>query len=299
MFCVASTAYGARYYAAWTCRFISVDPLAADYPFYTPYNYAGNKPINKIDIDGMQEEGAEPAPSSPPAEVIQGVARNIVRSARFDAPMKTYYKEKRGIDLNLGEKNTGKGTGYGYIKYFGNKKPSKMIRDIQKKVSDGEIGIDCQFTSLLIYLSTVLEMLGKKKFDKMFLRTEQERNHSVDGYKYAMDATLFGLRRDQNDLTVRKSYEKFKFSQQQDGIDAANAAEVGSIVTLSALNPGLVGKHHQNEVMIKVGTDDYVAFNYTEGENAKFYSLSEILEETKRAGSKFRVQSVIQMEYGN
>jgi len=49
--------YGARYYAAWTCRFISVDPLAHDYPFYTPYNYAGNKPINKIDIDGMQEEG--------------------------------------------------------------------------------------------------------------------------------------------------------------------------------------------------------------------------------------------------
>lgn len=55
--------YGARYYAAWTCRFISIDPLAADYPFYTPYNYAGNKPINKIDIDGMQEEGAPTAPT--------------------------------------------------------------------------------------------------------------------------------------------------------------------------------------------------------------------------------------------
>ncbi|HLW09791.1 MAG TPA: RHS repeat-associated core domain-containing protein, partial [Fermentimonas sp.] len=50
--------YGARYYAAWTCRFVSVDPLAGDYPFYTPYNYAGNKPVNKVDIDGMQEEGA-------------------------------------------------------------------------------------------------------------------------------------------------------------------------------------------------------------------------------------------------
>jgi len=56
--------YGARYYAAWTCRFISVDPLAADYPFYTPYNYAGNKPVNKVDIDGMQEEGAETAPTN-------------------------------------------------------------------------------------------------------------------------------------------------------------------------------------------------------------------------------------------
>jgi RHS repeat-associated protein len=57
--------YGLRYYAAWTCRFISVDPLAGKYPFYTPYQYAGNKPINFIDLDGkeiypgkqLQEEG--------------------------------------------------------------------------------------------------------------------------------------------------------------------------------------------------------------------------------------------------
>ncbi|HLW62820.1 MAG TPA: RHS repeat-associated core domain-containing protein, partial [Flavobacterium sp.] len=55
--------YGARYYLPWTCRFISIDPLASDYPFYTPYNYAGNKPINKIDIDGMQEQGGETAPT--------------------------------------------------------------------------------------------------------------------------------------------------------------------------------------------------------------------------------------------
>jgi hypothetical protein len=48
--------------------FISVDPLAADYPFYTPYNYAGNKPVNKIDIDGMQEGdkgGGGTAPAAP------------------------------------------------------------------------------------------------------------------------------------------------------------------------------------------------------------------------------------------
>ena len=50
--------YGMRYYMPWTCRFISVDPLAAKYPFYTPYQYAGNKPINFIDLDG-----AEPADS--------------------------------------------------------------------------------------------------------------------------------------------------------------------------------------------------------------------------------------------
>ena len=51
--------YGARYYAAWTCRFISVDPLAAQYVHLTPYNYAGNKPIGDYDIDGMQGTGEQ------------------------------------------------------------------------------------------------------------------------------------------------------------------------------------------------------------------------------------------------
>ena len=50
--------YGARYFQPWSCRFISVDPLAADYPFYTPYQYAGNKPINFIDLDGAEEKPA-------------------------------------------------------------------------------------------------------------------------------------------------------------------------------------------------------------------------------------------------
>jgi len=47
--------YGARYYSPWLCRFISVDPLAGDYPFYTPYQYAGNQPINFIDLDGLEQ----------------------------------------------------------------------------------------------------------------------------------------------------------------------------------------------------------------------------------------------------
>ncbi|NOQ26256.1 MAG: hypothetical protein GQ564_12905 [Bacteroidales bacterium] len=47
--------YGARYYAAWICRFVSVDPLQFDYPYYTPYQYAGNKPISYIDLDGLEE----------------------------------------------------------------------------------------------------------------------------------------------------------------------------------------------------------------------------------------------------
>ena len=52
--------YGARYYSAWTCRFISIDPLAHDYPYLNSYNYAGNMPIGNKDIDGMQGDGNVP-----------------------------------------------------------------------------------------------------------------------------------------------------------------------------------------------------------------------------------------------
>ena len=51
--------YGARYYAAWLCRFVSVDPLQFKYPHYTPYQYAGNKPISFFDIDGLEEANNE------------------------------------------------------------------------------------------------------------------------------------------------------------------------------------------------------------------------------------------------
>ncbi|EON78047.1 hypothetical protein ADIS_1467 [Lunatimonas lonarensis] len=32
-----------------------MDPLAPDYPWYTPYQYAGNKPVWTTDLDGLEE----------------------------------------------------------------------------------------------------------------------------------------------------------------------------------------------------------------------------------------------------
>ncbi|MCC6448631.1 MAG: hypothetical protein IT215_08085 [Chitinophagaceae bacterium] len=36
-------------------RFMSPDPLARQFPFYSPYQYAGNKPISSIDADGLED----------------------------------------------------------------------------------------------------------------------------------------------------------------------------------------------------------------------------------------------------
>jgi RHS repeat-associated protein len=46
--------YGARYFAGWIGRFVSVDPLAGKYPFYTPYQYSGNNPVTFYDLDGNE-----------------------------------------------------------------------------------------------------------------------------------------------------------------------------------------------------------------------------------------------------
>src|SRR6478752_7631642 len=47
--------YGARIYNPRIGRFLSVDPLTKSYPWYTPYQFAGNTPIQAIDLDGLEE----------------------------------------------------------------------------------------------------------------------------------------------------------------------------------------------------------------------------------------------------
>jgi RHS repeat-associated protein len=46
--------YGMRIYNPALGKFLSVDPLAASYPYYTPYQFAGNMPIMCIDLDGCE-----------------------------------------------------------------------------------------------------------------------------------------------------------------------------------------------------------------------------------------------------
>jgi RHS repeat-associated protein len=47
--------YGFRIYNPRLGKFLSVDPLTKSYPWYTPYLFAGNKPIMCIDLDGLEE----------------------------------------------------------------------------------------------------------------------------------------------------------------------------------------------------------------------------------------------------
>ena len=46
--------YGFRIYNPAIGKFLSVDPLMNSYPWYTPYQFAGNKPIGMVDLDGLE-----------------------------------------------------------------------------------------------------------------------------------------------------------------------------------------------------------------------------------------------------
>ncbi|HUC83311.1 MAG TPA: RHS repeat-associated core domain-containing protein [Flavisolibacter sp.] len=48
--------YGFRIYDPRLGRFLSVDPLADSYPWFTPYQFAGNMPIWAVDIDGLEPD---------------------------------------------------------------------------------------------------------------------------------------------------------------------------------------------------------------------------------------------------
>jgi RHS repeat-associated protein len=51
-----TTDYGNRVEDGDLGGFLSVDPIARNYPWYTPYQFAGNKPIFAVDLDGLEEK---------------------------------------------------------------------------------------------------------------------------------------------------------------------------------------------------------------------------------------------------
>ena len=109
--------YGMRYYAAWICRFVNVDPLQFKYPYYTPYQYAGNKPITYIDLDGGEEKDSQTytvQSGDDPTKIAQKFGISIWDLAKWNQG----HQEGGGFFTDIGDGNykdywvTGKGTSW-------------------------------------------------------------------------------------------------------------------------------------------------------------------------------------------
>jgi len=69
--------YGFRIYNPSIGKFLSVDPLSKSYPWYSPYQFAGNMPIIAIDLDGLEPRtmisGAHGGLTSPMITILSTV----------------------------------------------------------------------------------------------------------------------------------------------------------------------------------------------------------------------------------
>ena len=80
--------YGFRIYNPQIAKFLSVDPLTSSYPWYTPYQFAGNSPVYNIDVDGLENSGyfwgelQKLVYGSGPSVKVSGTAQKLERQAQ-------------------------------------------------------------------------------------------------------------------------------------------------------------------------------------------------------------------------
>jgi RHS repeat-associated protein len=71
--------YGFRIYNPSIGRFLSVDPLFKGFPWLTPYQFASNRPIVAIDLDGLEssDTNKEVTQSEPNSKVAEQLMKNV------------------------------------------------------------------------------------------------------------------------------------------------------------------------------------------------------------------------------
>ena len=104
--------YGFRIYSPALGRFLSVDPLTKKYPWYTPYQFAGNMPIRYIDLDGL-----EPANNPKPGGIKEVAAKTIVKEISIGTSLNNAIENPETLNpLKIGDQLDLKGE----MRYRGN-----------------------------------------------------------------------------------------------------------------------------------------------------------------------------------
>lgn len=88
--------YGFRIYNPALGRFLSVDPLSKEFPWYSPYHYAGNSPIVNIDLDGLEDVSIHKNIDKTTTMTIKYKAKDIVALVNKQTPEKRIIYSKDG-----------------------------------------------------------------------------------------------------------------------------------------------------------------------------------------------------------
>ncbi len=144
--------YGARYYDPGTSVFLSVDPLAEQFPGWTPYRYGFNNPIRYTDPTGMLEDDYTVNKSGK----IELVRKTDDKTDKLIALDDNGKESNQSIEVDKGVLNKIKsgnndGKKYGYMEVRGNSKATNIFeflaRNTDVEWSQAGYGVDRNYIS--------------------------------------------------------------------------------------------------------------------------------------------------------
>jgi RHS repeat-associated protein len=123
--------YGFRIYNPRYARFLSVDPLTKSYPMLTPYQFASNRPIDGVDLDGLEYLRADEAR----VEIVLGTA--FIKLENFSKLYQSQFRKEFPHYGLIFQKSDGIGYGDGELgQVFVPHAGDRMDARLSNKVND-------------------------------------------------------------------------------------------------------------------------------------------------------------------
>ena len=182
--------YGLRVYDPRVVRFLSVDPLTKGYPYYSPYQFAGNNPIAFIDLDGGEpKEPTKPGTAEGQSESTSDnkfVPSPTARGGTWQTTTTNWSWHTGGIESLNGSKS--KAGWYDSKGYADALTPVAKELAIEAKMTNGASNIQLadykkgsleKFVGTGLSANTTNHLLGQAQF------LANQANASVTGYIHA------------------------------------------------------------------------------------------------------------------
>jgi RHS repeat-associated protein len=143
--------YGMRIYDPRLGRFLSEDPITAEYPALTPYQFVSNTPIWAIDLDGL--EGLVPTGTSQPFSTNSrpvGMVTTVQEAAKVDPKVRSLFTDftpffgtikggvdaYNGYDYGTGDKLAGWQRTLNVIPFVSGMRKITKVGNAAEKISD-------------------------------------------------------------------------------------------------------------------------------------------------------------------
>ncbi|WP_197060115.1 RHS repeat-associated core domain-containing protein [Sporocytophaga myxococcoides] len=264
--------YGMRIYNSSLARFLSIDPMSKNFPWFTPYQFAGNNPIVAIDLDGLEQLDYN--------KFREGMLKGEItlRHAPFPKNLK-----KIGTWHNPADYTNNK-----FWKTANAKSGKVELKDRYLEMREGVLPsdalthivenpklypMDCGQYVQVLKLYGMLESMGPKDFNE-YIKLQPEnftlRNHNSTGLQNNITYDVFN-----GDVLLKGR----KIGTADQVIDES---EIGTRITLNS--PFLVGTTLHNENIVKVGDDKYIAQGLGKGELSMKQIKKALLREAAAMG---------------